>query len=296
MYLPTFRVNSIPLGQFIRAKRNTGPSRLEFPDVAKEMSGFFEKRGYPKRVIQKGLSRVNATDRKDLLKDKTREEDKDCFTFPITYSNYSKKAVGIVMRAYRNLQLDQLIGKAFEIKPTVAFRRGKNVKEMVVRTKIRNPHDNRVCGTFPCDASRCLTCMHTNSDDLLVGPSGWYEVYGRFNCMSCDVIYIITCEKCCDIYIGETCRMLKERFKEHRRLANYLLKHPDSQRTTEVGLHFSTNGHTSEDMRVGVIKKVRNIIERKAEEQRLMTVFGAFRAEAMNVDFDFLSEVYDEII
>ena len=49
-------------------------------------------------------------------------------------------------------------------------------------------------------------------------------------------------------------------------------------------------------MRVAVFKRVRDLTERKIEEQRLIATLGAYLAEAMNVDFDFLTSVYDHII
>ena len=258
------------------------------------MFGFFEKRKYPRHVIQKGLDKVKHMNRKDLLKYKPKV-DRDLLTFPVTFNKFNQKVVGVVLNAYRKLKIDPIIGEAFEMDPTVAFRRGKNIKDMVVRTKSKPI--NSVIGTFPCNDSRCLTCLHTNCDDTIIGPSGFVHPHGRFTCKSCNVIYVIYCEKCAQIYVGETCRELKERFKEHRRLANYLLKHPRTKKKkTEVGIHFSTNGHTSEDMRVAVFKRVRDLTERKIEEQRLIATLGAYLAEAMNVDFDFLTSVYDHII
>ena len=58
---------------------------------------------------------------------------------------------------------------------------------------------------------------------------------------------MIECLRCKKHYIGETKRMLRDRFKEHRQ-ATFNPDH--SNATAAVPTHFNLPGHSSEDMRL----------------------------------------------
>ena len=58
---------------------------------------------------------------------------------------------------------------------------------------------------------------------------------------------MIECLRCKKQHIGETKRMLRERFKEHRQATN----NPNhSNATAAVPIHFNLPGHPSKDMRL----------------------------------------------
>ena len=281
---------SIPYSQLIRLKRNISEDTI-YEEESKKMGEFFIKRGYPKSLINESLLKAARLKRKDLLKPQKNKEDQDCFSLPITYNAFNINIVRILLKHYKTLQEDPLIGQAFTTKPTVAYRRGRNIKQCVVQTDITTDRDNVAQGTFPCDSNRCLTCHHTNSDQIITGPSGWVRPEHRFDCNSANIVYVISCDKCGQIYVGETGRKLKERFREHRRHVNILLEQPNSIPKSEVAKHFAEGGHSSEDMRVAAIHRVVNRTERQLKEQRLIGKLGAYRGEAMNVDFHYLNIV-----
>ena len=72
------------------------------------------------------------------------------------------------------------------------------------------------------------------------------------DCSTKNVVYMIGCKKCPLQYIGETERMIKERFAEHRGYVNT----KNESKTT--GAHFNTRGHATSDMEITVIEKVFN--------------------------------------
>ena len=102
-----------------------------------------------------------------------------------------------------------------------------------------------------------------------------------FTCESSELIYAIVCEKCGEIYVGETERKLKERFREHRHsvIRNSIGK--------EVASHFNQSNHSVDDMRVLGLKHVSGQITRRIEEQRIIAMLGCVLGHGMNVDFNF---------
>ena len=83
------------------------------------------------------------------------------------------------------------------------------------------------------------------------------------------------------LYVGETSRKLKERFREHRR--NVVNKKQDN----EVAQHFNEEGHKVEDMSILGLRYVDGIFTRKLEEQRLIGQLGCMLGGGMNTDFNF---------
>ena len=92
----------------------------------------------------------------------------------------------------------------------------------------------------------------------------------QITCKSTNLTYMIECLRCKKQYIGETKRMLRERFKEHRQATN----NPNhSNATAAVPTHFNLPGHSSKDMRLIPLELQRpsnNGSRRKAREAYLI--------------------------
>ena len=81
------------------------------------------------------------------------------------------------------------------------------------------------------------------------------------NCATENVVYLISCRKCGVQYVGETRQKLRSRFNNHRNrlksMANlYLYK------------HFSSDGHTEDDMCIMPIEKVEDLGSRSASTSK----------------------------
>ena len=78
------------------------------------------------------------------------------------------------------------------------------------------------------------------------------EINSNVDCNSENVIYLISCRKCPEQYVGETKRKFKDRMGEHR---NYVR---NQVLTKATGLHFNKPGHQLSDMQVTVLEKIQN--------------------------------------
>ena len=249
------------------------------------MKDFFRSRGYPAHIINDAFERAGSISREDLLKDKIRLKD-DVFTLPITFSTFSQKLVGAVIRNYKRLRLDPEMARALPPKVTVAYRRGRNIRNFVTKTKIQEDTTTVVRGTFPCNHSNCKMCTQTNNDQIIFGPKGHTTPLGRFTCASTDVIYVINCIKCARVaYVGETSGTAFKRITQHRSDITTRLKNPSRPPKSKVAAHFSENNHCEDDMRVAIVKQVKDLDKRLAEEQRLIYKLQTYRAEGLNVQY-----------
>ena len=245
------------------------------------MASYFLGQGYPKRLVENQRLKARSLKRSDLLAPKTRQMDgPERVVIPIDYHERNLPVINVLQRNFPILENDDEVGDLFDSKPMVAYRRDRNLKDILVRSRLKRGEPQNA-GTKNCNKRRCLTCNHITNDLLVVGPRGTYRVTHQFTCESKELIYCINCKKCGQLYVGETCRMLKERFREHRR--NVL----NGRRDNEVATHFNDNGHSVEDMGVMGIKYQAGNFRRKLEEQRIIGKLGCMLGGGMNTDFNF---------
>ena len=115
----------------------------------------------------------------------------------------------------------------------------------------------------------------------MVAPDGVWNIRNSYQCTSKNLVYVITCLQCGQLYIGETKRLLAERFREYRRDVE------KKSRTSPVALHFNRAGHSVDDMTVSVMATCNSDAQRKALEMRLITKLGTIDPRGMNFDVDY---------
>ena len=165
-----------------------------------------------------------------------------------------------------------------------AYRRDSNLRDSQVRSTL---HDITVVNddrrTFPCGRSRCNTCTHTIVSAFVDSPGGRITISDKFTCTSNNVVYVIKCRGCNKLYIGETCRRLGDRFREHLR----------STRTTNTNLpvarHFTSLSHSTEDMLVSATRSgFQSSLDRRRFEAKLIFKHRTLHPFGLNTDFNFI--------
>ena len=102
-------------------------------------------------------------------------------------------------------------------------------------------------------------------------------------CTSSNIIYCISCIKCCKLYIGETGRRLSDRFAEHlRSLRNNDVDKP-------VARHFNAASHSISDIKVCAISPISGGNDsHKRHEKRLIFKIGTIHPHGLNERFSFI--------
>ena len=278
---PTSCKNNIPYSQFLRVRRICTKDS-DFKKESDRMLNNFLSLGYPRKVLQKARRKAERCTRKDLLKPKeAKQEDSERIVFPINFHPRNDKVTKIVKQQYSlTLQSDDEVGDVFKEMPMLAFRRDKNLKDILVHSKLRS---NVGGGTFRCNRPRCKTCPHVlGSDETIIGPRGSFAIHQRFTCTSAGLVYCIICKKCGELYVGETGRLLGDRFREHRKDVE------DNVAGKQVASHFNQDDHQGvDDMQVTGLRLVNGLISRKLEEQKIIAKLGCVLGRGMNTDFNF---------
>ena len=174
------------------------------------------------------------------------------------------------------------MAKVFKDPPMAAFRRPRNLKDIIIRTRLDNPLP--IGGFTTCTDKRCLMCKFSGPTDTFSSPitGNSYKILGTTSCRTNNCIYLISCKQCQKQYVGET-GDLRRRINNHRSTIK-------TKRITEpVAEHFNLDGHKWEDMTVIVIDHNPrwSDSDRKNKEKFWMHRLKSFHPNGMNKINDF---------
>ena len=120
----------------------------------------------------------------------------------------------------------------------------------------------------------CLTCPYVEPNKTIKGTATNFkqDIQGSVDCQTQNVVYLITCNKCKQQYVGQTERTLSLRFSEHRGYVN--TKKIDKA----TGQHFNKAGYNLSNMRVSIIEKVhsKNPHMREIRESKYINKLNTF--------------------
>jgi hypothetical protein len=152
--------------------------------------------------------------------------------------------------------------------PLVAFRRDRNLRDLLVQNSLLGPQD-APRGTSPC-GRLCLTCPNTLLTDTLSFTLGSFKIQGSFSSTTRNVVYAIVCMRCQQKYIGETGLMLSERFAQHLRSVAH-------DNDLPVANHFNLPHNCTTDKRITVLavyfssSRDRYLLENRLTRGRLLS-------------------------
>ena len=178
---------------------------------------------------------------------------------------------------------DQYMKEVFPEPPLTAFKRQKNLRDLLIRARVPPPpraHTQRANrGMSRCEMS-CTACPYVKpGKQIRISENRHWTINRSVSCQSFNVIYLIQCNKdsCRQKYIGETGRIFKFRLDEHR---GYITNKVESQAT---GRHFNLPGHSLANLEATVIEQVQTNTEayRKQREHFYIRKFNTFH-QGMN--------------
>ena len=264
--------------------RKTCSGDADFDIEAAKMEIFLAAHGYLNVLISRGRKQASTKSRAEILKSVAANNiPKDRVPFVTTFLPSNLVVKKIISKNFRILCEDNRTSKMFNKSPLKAFRRAKNLKDLLVRNSLPRNLPHQSPGTFPCKRTVCRTCPHVNSSSTIITPKGHVYITGHFSCITEHEVYSLSCTKCTSIvYIGDTGRRLADHFREHcRDIVN-------RRNNLPVPAYFNQPNHTLEDMKVAVLKAgLANQEYRKKQEMGLIFNYGTVGPKGLNQDFSF---------
>ena len=197
--------------------------------------------------------------------------------FLVMYDPRFPSLTKIVNKHYRTMVQDPHLKEVFSERFIIAYRRPKNIRQRLIRSKVPPPPLTRpkrqLKGMKKCKG--CVTCPFVTTGKTVKATATNYrvDINAAVDCTTNNVIYCIECMKpnCRLQYIGQTSEPLKTRFNQHR---GYVRNEALSKAT---GLHFNGPSHQISDMKVTIVEKVYNKCEffRKRRESYYIRKFNS---------------------
>ena len=211
-------------------------------------------RNYKPKIIQDAFVRIRGITREQALM-RVEKKGNERKPPPVVTYHPSLPPVAKLVRKFWGVMTKENPGlkKIFKAPSVVAYRRSKNLRDMLVRAKLAKRKCTRhTGGFFPCRRF-CELCKmsgkHTSHTNKVTGQT--WSINSKITCLTTNVVYKVLCRKCEDwFYIGETGRRLCDRAENHRGYAN----RRDDQ--NPVGRHFSLPGHDARDIQIFGIEEV----------------------------------------
>ncbi|XP_078584852.1 uncharacterized protein LOC144867010 [Branchiostoma floridae x Branchiostoma japonicum] len=246
----------IPYGQFLRLRRICS-STPRFKEKAAEFRQHFQQRGYEEALLDDAITRAQERPREDTLREKGPTPPQERTVLVTTYSPHLPPLQTIIRKYWHLLQLSTRTKDIFKDSPLFAYRRNKNIKDLLVRAQIPKEDKNFLkkftpSGSFPCGRNKCSTCTHIKKINYFTShrTGERHLIRNHINCQSRNIVYLIQCKKCGLQYVGETKQTLANRLNGHRSSIN-------TKKDTPVSAHFNLTDHNIADLEVLGIEKLR---------------------------------------
>ena len=221
-----------------------------------ELKNLLLSRNYKSKMIDSAINKARSIPRNEALKKVYREKTTSRPVFVMHYDPRLPSIPAIVRKHWRTMTLDPRLKEIFPDPPLVAYKRPKNVRDTLIRSKVPPGMSGRprreLKGMKKCN--KCGVCSFVKEGSVVKANSTNYkiDINCSVDCSTKNVIYMLGCRKCPQQYIGETERMLKERFLEHRSYVS------TNNQTKSTGAHFTSKGHSISDMEIIIVEKMFN--------------------------------------
>ena len=219
-------------------------------------------RNYKPKIIEEAFQKVRKTERKKALEKVEKINEKK--TPLVTKFHPNLPSLSKIIRKHWEVMVDHdpRLHRIFPKPSVVAYSRGKNLKDLLVKAQIcsRRKSTRRIKGFSRCGRgyfNMCTCCSNIPEKGYKTHKCNKtgeiFEINTPVDCVTDNVIYRITCKKpqCADfVYIGQTGRRFCDRIAEHR---GYVSQKKIDQ---VCGEHFNQKGHSIADLVPIIIEKV----------------------------------------
>ena len=220
----------------------------------------FSERGYPKTTIQEAFCKSTTFQRENLLKNKKKKRS-NRIPFVVTYNRTLPNLGAIINKHWNILQIDPKMKEKFSDRPILAYRRCKNLRDIVGSNKfsnnkvVRPRNDHGECK--PCisriDCQCCRQLKQTTTFSSKTTYKSFYIRHKKPNCKSSRVIYLMDCLKCGKQYVGKSETPFNIRLNNHRKDVNSMTN------TLSVSHHFRQANHSfNQDAKFTLIEQIKN--------------------------------------
>ena len=127
--------DSIPYSQFRRLRRLCSTDQ-DFQTRTKELSTFFHNSNYPPNITTSAMAKVSNLTKEASLAPINNQTTRERIPLTLTFHPFNKQVKDIIYNNFHVLADDEETSEIFQTPPLMAYRRDKNIKDLLVRTKL----------------------------------------------------------------------------------------------------------------------------------------------------------------
>lgn len=180
-----------------------------------ELKCNLKRKGYPPNVINTGIAKARAIDITELRSPKNVVENANPITFVQTHNPNNRQVTSLIHDSIGLLKMDDQYREKLENSKLIKCKRQPpNLSRILCKSRFDSQKiDFKVkkCGDTRC---RCCDNITPGSEFKIVNST--IKPNALFTCSSQNLIYIIKCQGCGELYVGETGTTLRSRVRVHR--------------------------------------------------------------------------------
>ena len=167
------------------------------------MNERYLKQGYDQKLVDEQIEKVHKLVRDALLQEKYQEK-QDLKRIPLilTYSRFLLNLTVVVCKSWNTAQTNKNLRELFQQHPITAFKRNKNLKEIIGSTRIENGKVKKF--NILSRAGKCTPCLLgtrilfgnqvlTTNRSMKQQTKRTFNIFFNLNCKSEYVIYFMEC-------------------------------------------------------------------------------------------------------
>ena len=207
---------------------------------SQELKANLVARGYKESLIDPQIQRAARFSREATLQPRPRRTPLNRVPLVTTYHPGLTSLARITKKHLPIFHTSQRLKQALPNPPLVAFRRPKNLRDLLVRANLQTPAPPTNTGNIACGNKRCKTCSVINNNSTFKSHATGREHKIRAH---------ITCGA---QYVGETENPLHIRMNGHRSDIR------TNKTEKPLAAHFCQPDHSIDDLEVRGIEKIRD--------------------------------------
>jgi len=206
---------SIPYSQALRLNRICSETSF-FDKRCNELEKWLMDRGYNDKLVRSQVIKARKFKRKDLLNKEHKGSRDPKLVLNVTYHPAYAHLKSLLRNIHILLTPDAEHRKVFTDVPLIGFKRGKSLKDLLVRAKLpvkREPGKSEGCQSKRCGVCPFIANTTTFSDS---NASKEYSIASNLNCNSKNVVYLVQCKTCNKQYVGSASTKFRLRFNNYK--------------------------------------------------------------------------------
>ena len=222
---PRSLIKSILYSQALRLKRICAETS-ELSKNLQVLKESFINRGFKEKFLDREFQRLSEIERDALLTPKSKEKDQKKIPFITTYNKTLRNLKQIINKHWHLLQINLNLRTAFEQDPPIAYRRNKNLGDLIGSKKIlddkvvRKNNSKNQLYCRPCLTRRdnicCQQVLKTNTFTSY-RTDETFKIFHQLNCRISHLIYLLQCRIYQLQYVGKSGTSFNIRSNKHRK-------------------------------------------------------------------------------